>query len=155
MNKTYRRIKQNYYWPSLKNYIQNFIRNCRSCQTRKLVRQKTKQPMTLKETPEGAVDKVSMDIAGPMPSSELGNNYILTMQDLQFLTNGRRRNKCYARCAKLTEFFYFLQIDRFFFLKNFINYQYSACGHMQRLQLGCSSHKNYKKSVKKCKKKSV
>lgn len=82
VNKTYWRIKQRYYWPSIKTDVQHFIQNCRSCQTKKLVRQKTKQPMTLTDTPGRAFDKVSMDIVGPMPTSKLGNNYILTMQDL-------------------------------------------------------------------------
>lgn len=38
--------------------------------------------MTLTDTLGRAFDKVSMDIVGPMPTSKLGNNYILNIQDL-------------------------------------------------------------------------
>lgn len=82
VNKMYWRIKQKYYWPSLKNDVQYFIQNCCSCQIRKPVRQKTRQPMTLTDTPGRAFDKLSMDIVGLMPTSKLGNNYILIIQDL-------------------------------------------------------------------------
>ncbi|KAL6417861.1 hypothetical protein ACFW04_012476 [Cataglyphis niger] len=66
----------------MKADIQSFIRNCRSCQLKKLVRVKTKQPMVLTDTPDSAFDKVSMDIMGPLPTTRSGNNYILTIQDL-------------------------------------------------------------------------
>jgi len=64
MTKTYRRIKDKYYWPGMKTDIQNFIQRCRNGQLKKLVRRKTKQPMVLTDTPDAAFDKVSMDIMG-------------------------------------------------------------------------------------------
>lgn len=82
VNKTYWRIRWSYYWPNIKADAQLFIQNCRSCQMKKLVRKKTRQPMTLTDTLGRAFDKVSMDIVGPMPTSKLGNNYILNIQDL-------------------------------------------------------------------------
>jgi len=82
MTKTYRRVKDKYYWPGMKADIQNFIQRCRNCQLKKLVRRKTKQPMVLTDTPDAAFDKVSMDIMGPLSASRNGNAYILTIQDL-------------------------------------------------------------------------
>jgi len=82
MTKTYRRVKDKYYWPGMKADIQNFIQRCRNCQLKKLVRRKTKQPMVLTDTPDAAFDKVSMDIMGPLPVSRNENAYILTIQDL-------------------------------------------------------------------------
>lgn len=38
--------------------------------------------MVLTDTPNAAFDKISMDIMGPLPTSQLGNSYILTIQDL-------------------------------------------------------------------------
>lgn len=82
VTKTTNRIKYKYQWPRLKEDVQTYIRNCRECQLKKLVRLKTRQPMTLTDTPGAAFDKVSMDIMGPLPTSINGNSYILTIQDL-------------------------------------------------------------------------
>jgi len=49
---------------------------------KKLVRVKPRQPMILTDTPNTAFDKVSKDVMGPLPITENGNCYILTIQDL-------------------------------------------------------------------------
>ncbi|XP_026830978.1 uncharacterized protein LOC113563519, partial [Ooceraea biroi] len=82
VTKTYNRIKYKYFWPRLKRDVQEFIRDCRDCQLKKLVRVKTRQPMILTDTPGNAFDKISMDIMGPLPVTRTGNSYILTIQDL-------------------------------------------------------------------------
>ncbi|XP_035731237.1 uncharacterized protein LOC118445653 [Vespa mandarinia] len=41
VSKTYLRIREKYYWPNLKRDIQNFVQQCKSYQTKKLVRLKT------------------------------------------------------------------------------------------------------------------
>ncbi|KAL6423911.1 hypothetical protein ACFW04_010386 [Cataglyphis niger] len=66
----------------MKKDIQNCIQRCRQCQLKKLTRIKTKQPMVITDTPGSAFDKVSLDIVGPLPITNTGNQYILTMQDL-------------------------------------------------------------------------
>lgn len=38
--------------------------------------------MTLTNTPDTAFDKISMDIMGPLPTTQSNNSYILTIQDL-------------------------------------------------------------------------
>jgi len=82
VTKTYNRIKKRYHWTGMKANIQSYIKNCRACQLKKLVRIKTRQPMMLTDTPDSAFDKVSMDIMGPLPVTQSGNSYILTIQDL-------------------------------------------------------------------------
>jgi transposase InsO family protein len=82
ITKTYQRIKQRFMWHNMKQEIQSFIRECRICQTMKLVRKKTRQPMILTDTPGRAFDKVALDITGPYRTTPRGNSYILTMQDL-------------------------------------------------------------------------
>ena len=82
VTKTYNRIKRQYSWPNMKTDVQNFVRSCRDCQLKKLVRNKTKQPMILTDTPDTAFDKLSMDIMGPLPPTKANNVYILTAQDL-------------------------------------------------------------------------
>jgi len=42
---------------------------------------KTKQHMVITDTPGSSFDKVAMDIVGPLPKIERGNEYILTLQD--------------------------------------------------------------------------
>ncbi|KAL6418729.1 hypothetical protein ACFW04_011838 [Cataglyphis niger] len=66
----------------MKKDIQNFIQRCRQCQLKKLTRIKTKQPMVITDTPGSAFDKVFLDIIDPLPITNTGNQYILTMQDL-------------------------------------------------------------------------
>jgi len=66
----------------MKTDIQNFIRKCKQCQLKKLIRVKTKQPMIIMDTPGAAFDKVALDIMGPLPITLEGNQYILTIQDL-------------------------------------------------------------------------
>lgn len=82
VTKTYRRIRDRYYWPRMRTEIEKYIQLCRNCQVKKLVRKKTRQPMVLTDTPDAAFDKISMDIMGPLPTSHNGNSYILTIQDL-------------------------------------------------------------------------
>lgn len=43
---------------------------------------KIRQPMKITDTPEAAFGKVSMDILGPLPVTQKGNQHILTIQDL-------------------------------------------------------------------------
>ncbi|XP_033363072.1 uncharacterized protein LOC117241209 [Bombus vosnesenskii] len=82
ITKTYQRIRQHYYWENMKKEIQDYVRTCKECQLKKLTRIKAKQPMVLTDTPGKAFDKVSMDIIGPLPKTQKGNEYILTIQDL-------------------------------------------------------------------------
>lgn len=82
ITKTYQRIRQHYSWDNMKKDIQTFINQCRNCQIKKLTRIKTKQPMIITDTPGSAFDKVALDIVGPLPATQIGNEYIVTMQDL-------------------------------------------------------------------------
>ncbi|XP_039315265.1 uncharacterized protein LOC120359895 [Solenopsis invicta] len=82
VTKTYNRLRANYYWNTMKKDIQEFIRKCRQCQIKKLTRVKTKQPMIITDTPGTAFDKISLDIMGPLPITNKGNRYLLTIQDL-------------------------------------------------------------------------
>jgi len=82
ITKTYNRIKQRYSWPNMREDINRYVQSCRPCQLKKLVRNKTRQPMVLTDTPDLAFDKIAMDVMGPLPTTSSGNMYILTIQDL-------------------------------------------------------------------------
>lgn len=82
VTKTYNRVRYRHFWPRMKEDVQTYVRECRDCQLKKLVRQKTRQPMILTDTPGTAFEKISMDIMGPLPMTTKDNSYILTIQDL-------------------------------------------------------------------------
>lgn len=79
--KTYARLRKRFFWESSKQDVQEFIKTCESCQRKKLVRKKGKEPMKITDTPRKAFDKIQIDIVGPLPTTEQGNRYILTVQD--------------------------------------------------------------------------
>lgn len=81
ITKTYNRIRQNFFWNNIKSDVRSYINQCLQCQTKKLVRVKTKQPMLITDTPFSSFEKISMDIVGPLPGTTKGNSYILTIQD--------------------------------------------------------------------------
>lgn len=63
----------------MKSEVQSFIGQCLPCQLKKLVRLKTRMPMILTDTPNKAMEKIAMDIVGPMTKSKRGNIYCLTI----------------------------------------------------------------------------
>lgn len=80
-HKTYSRIKREFKWPKMKADIKNFIKNCDSCQKNKLVRKKNKNPMEITTTSSKPFERIFLDIVGPLPLTENGNKFILTLQD--------------------------------------------------------------------------
>ena len=81
VTKTYSRIRQKNFWESMKGDIRKYIQGCLQCKLKKLIRAKTKNPMVITDTPTTAFEKISIDIVGPLPVTESGNLYILTIQD--------------------------------------------------------------------------
>ena len=78
--KTYRCIREQYFWPEIKEDVSEYVRTCAECQRRKLVRFKTKQLMRITTTPSKAFEILEMDIVGPLSVTVSGNKYILTLQ---------------------------------------------------------------------------
>lgn len=77
----YARIRADFYWKGMRQDIINFVKTCESCQRYKLDRNKTRQPMLITDTPKRPFEKIQMDIVGPLPITENGNRYLLTIQD--------------------------------------------------------------------------
>ena len=73
VSKTYNHIRQKYFWENMKLDIQKYIQMFLRCQLKKLVRVKTKNPMVITDTPGVALEKISMDIVGPLPETKTGN----------------------------------------------------------------------------------
>jgi len=81
MNKTLRAIKSRYTWPNMKRDIEEYVKQCKSCQVNKTLKPKRKAPMEITSTANHPFDKCYLDIVGPLPPSAAGNRYILTFQD--------------------------------------------------------------------------
>ena len=67
ITKTYRRIREIYYWDGMREDISGYVQTCDECQRRKLNRTKTRMPMTITSTPSEAFEVLEMDIVGPLP----------------------------------------------------------------------------------------
>lgn len=81
VNRTYKRIRERFAWPNLKDQVQEAIRKCESCQREKLVRLTTRSPMIITDTAHEAFEKISLDTVGPLPRTRNGNKHILTILD--------------------------------------------------------------------------
>ena len=78
---TLNRIRERFYWRGMREEVRNYVKACESCQKRKLTRVKTKMPMRITDTPIRTFEKIQIDLVGPMPITESGNQYMLTWQD--------------------------------------------------------------------------
>ena len=80
INKTYRRIREGFMWPGLKDQVTEFVRKCDICQKQKILRAEIHEPMLITDTPLDTSDKVSLVTVGKLPTTPDGNKHILTMQ---------------------------------------------------------------------------
>jgi transposase InsO family protein len=81
MNRTLRAIKARYTWPNMRQEIERYVKQCKSCQVNKTLGSRQKVPMEITSTAVYPFDKCYLDIVGPLPLSTAGNKYILTFQD--------------------------------------------------------------------------
>jgi len=65
----------------MKKELEEYIRQCETCQKNKITQNKTKMPMKITTTPEIVFEKCALDIVGPLSQTLDGNRYILTFQD--------------------------------------------------------------------------
>lgn len=75
----YNNIRKYYSWPKLVDDIASFVKRCDECQKFKHS-VKTKEPMAITTTAKQALQRVFMDLVGPLPIDAYGNKYILTLQ---------------------------------------------------------------------------
>ena len=78
-HRTLAKVRQRFYWHGLKEYVHDWCNQCDSCATIKL----TKKPRApLQQFPVGCpLERVAMDILGPLPRSHSENKYILVVVD--------------------------------------------------------------------------
>jgi hypothetical protein len=81
MNKTYRAIRSHYNWLNMNREVEEYVKQCRSCQVNKILTPKHRASMEITTTAESPFEKCFLDVVGPLPATQGGNKYILTCQD--------------------------------------------------------------------------
>ncbi|CAF4819267.1 unnamed protein product, partial [Rotaria sp. Silwood2] len=82
-DKTTRKIKERYYWPTMIADIRNHINSCLPCAQNNYRRQKLPGKLKPIPPPEGIWKLLSMDFHGPItPTSKKGNRYIISLTDV-------------------------------------------------------------------------
>lgn len=80
--KTIARIKDQYYWPSMRMDIKNYVRKCEICQLTKYPNITLRSEMGKQKEPSRPWEMISVDLIGPLPRSKKGNNFILVIIDV-------------------------------------------------------------------------
>lgn len=75
--KLYAKLRARYFWKNMTKDIATFVRNCNTCKFTKH-QQRTKEKMTITDTPIQSFEEVVIDTVGPLPKSPNGNTYIVT-----------------------------------------------------------------------------
>lgn len=74
----YSKLKSKYQWKNMAKQVARYTRKCHQCQTNKS-KQKTIEPLSLANTPQKCFDKIVIDTLGPLPKSDSGNAYLVTI----------------------------------------------------------------------------
>ena len=75
-----KKLLQRFYWHEVRDDIRLWILRCEVCQTTKLSKRKAKARLGCM-TAGAPLDRLSMDILGPLPKTPWGNSYILVVND--------------------------------------------------------------------------
>ena len=80
VNKLLHKVQQRYYWVGLADDVRSWVRKCNTCAQTKNPPKKPLAP--LQQYAVGApLERVAMDIMGPLPKTDRGNVYILVIGD--------------------------------------------------------------------------
>ena len=80
MNKTIAKTRTRYYWPCMDADIRSIVRMCDVCASKKSPSKTRRAP--LQQKPVGMpMERVALDIVGPLPETEKGNKYLLVVGD--------------------------------------------------------------------------
>lgn len=78
--KTLSKVRERFLWPRCRQFVENWCRQCDKCASRKGPNTRQKGPM--KQFNVGApLERVAIDVLGPLPVSTRGNKYILILGD--------------------------------------------------------------------------
>jgi len=78
--KTLSRVRERFYWVQCGRDVQDWCRNCDVCAQKRGPQRKTKAPMA-KYNVGSPMERIAIDVLGPLPVTEAGNKYILIVAD--------------------------------------------------------------------------
>eukprot|EP00795_Rhopilema_esculentum_P017524 gene17524-9148_t len=78
--RTYSKIKENYFWITMKKDIARHCKNCKGCAKRKSPKNRKRVPLNPIES-NAPLEIVGIDFVGPLPVTQNGNKYVMTFQD--------------------------------------------------------------------------
>jgi len=79
--KTYRKIKERFYRPKMKQEVEEYVKTCDTCQKNKIIAIPQKAPI-IPITPSRVNEMVATDFAGPFKETSRRNKYLMIMTDL-------------------------------------------------------------------------
>ena len=80
VKKTLSRLRQRFYWVGLRKDVEEWCRACDVCSAKKGPGRRTRAPLQLYQV--GApMERVAVDIAGPLPLTAAGNRYVCVAMD--------------------------------------------------------------------------
>ncbi len=74
-------LKQRYFWPKMGVDIKAFVKGCVACQVTKSDGRQSRVGLTGHVTSNRPLEVVHIDVVGPLPETQDGNKYIVTMID--------------------------------------------------------------------------
>lgn len=74
----YAKIRSKFYWKQMSKSIRQYVQKCHHCQVNKSY-VKTKEELNITPTPQKQFDIVTVDTVGPLPKTESGNRYAVTL----------------------------------------------------------------------------
>lgn len=72
-------IRQYYFWPGLELDVKTYVKKCPDCQKQKFTVQ-IKEPMVITSTAHTALEKIFLDLVGPLDKDDNNYSYVLTLQ---------------------------------------------------------------------------
>ena len=80
VNKTLEKIRARFYFLNLPQVVEKWCRQCELCSSRKSPSKRPRAPMQLSMA-SSPMERIAMDILGPLPATSRGNKYILVVGD--------------------------------------------------------------------------
>ncbi len=78
--KTLEKVRARFYWPGQRRDVEDWCRACQTCASRKSPSRTRRAPLQ-SETAGFPLQRVAMDVLGPLPQTLSGNKYILVIGD--------------------------------------------------------------------------
>ena len=83
MNRTWKRARDNFWWPKMKQEVESYIQACEECGLNKHVNNPNRAPVSKTSIPGKPLDEVMVDFVGPFPVARRHcYRYALQIQDV-------------------------------------------------------------------------